>query len=374
MRWIRTLLIAAAFVPQLAHAQYSNGYVESGYTYNDGYWWSGDWAYTRTVAYRNVWDSYYCRYYSQPYYVYTKAYQKQAQKTQVAPGYEGWRKDLLAIAQERDRWEGYARQSEQEQKEFLETVDALGLYGNLRNYPSNLTGAASGYSNAYPGAYQLYGSHSTYQAPFAPQGSTLYGYDQQSVSYTPVDLKLLYNQSYNLVKGLSDITGGTLAGHQQLVQEAGTQNSEVAKILARGQAGRQLLQMLRDEPKTVHEKTEFNLTPAPKQPVPRVEEDPIPDPPAPEPQGSLSSAEKDKLVAVIQRRCLECHKTENKEGSLDLTKYFTFTPDRKREIAARLVTEDESKRMPRGKGGDPVDPLAITETALFFKAAGVKVE
>ena len=112
-----------------------NGLTSDGYVFRDGLWYQGQQAFVRTKKAFTFYDGYrQCRTYR---YVYEPA----PQQLQGEP-IEGWRKELLELKSSRDKWESDLRASQEEQKEFLETVKALGLedyYSTDTGYPSPLT-------------------------------------------------------------------------------------------------------------------------------------------------------------------------------------------------------------------------------------------
>ena len=388
---MRSILIACTLVVLLASggpqpvmaSSYANGLVSSGgsYIYQDGYWWKGDWAYTRSLQEYWYWQG--CRRFRSTRWIYTRHHQRirLLQPLQT----EEWRRDLLQITREQLRWEQQLRQSQLEQKEFLEAVQALGLsqagnrLGVNTAYPSNLIAPSFATAN---NPYMLYGRAYTAQAPYAAQGSTVYGYDSVASVYPNVDLKLLYNQANNLAQNSQALAAQATGDFSALVQNADVHRSEIARIIARGNAAAQVLELLRDRPEETRTHVEFLLKQDPTgnwRVTPRQLDDPtgvtptklVPPEPPDMGQTGLTDEDRTRLFGIIQTSCIQCHGPQKQESGLDMTQFLAFNQVRQREIVARLVTDDPEKQMPRGPGGVPGKRLSFPEIALFFRVSGL---
>jgi hypothetical protein len=385
-------LAASGPAETLADSFY-NGYTADGYTFNDGYWWRNDSAYTRNLESYYYYDG--CRKCRANRYIYKQHHQKDIVKViekvkepypvERGPVNEGWRKDLLEMANLKLKYQYELQQSQQEQKEYLETVQALGL-GQPAGYPQAYQ------PQVYPqqqGQYVIQGSHSYFQGPLAQQGTSVYGYDSVASVYPDVDLKVLYNQANNLALGLQTLTGQSTQGFQELVSQKEANMAEVARIIARGQAAAQVLEMLKDQPLSTKTKSEFTIRqdrqgswklvpgsdPGALPPDDLLPGQPPPEPVPPQQPVDLDAASAQQLKAVIQTRCAACHDATAKMGGLDMTNFLDMPDGRKREIVGRLVTDDPAKLMPKAADGGPAqEPLPLNEITLFFRAAGLSTE
>lgn len=300
----------------------------SGYTYSNGYYWSGGTAYERQTAW--YWDGCCWRY----YYTYSKSsYQTPAAATTP----KGWRQQLLEIASDRE-----------ENRAYLEGLKALGL---------------SAPAQAYTGSYSLYGTTQTYTSPYAAQGQTVVGYDQLSTAYPDIDLKLLYNQANQLAVGAQGLTDRATGDFQSLVSQESDRRAKVAEILARAQAATQLMQSF-GESKTT--KSAFAAVPTPATP---------PQQAAPDGGDNNGAFNKEAFFNVLATKCISCHSKDTKPapaGGLDLLQYFALSAEKRQAINDRLVTDDADKRMPRKADGTPGERLPWQEVILFVKAASIK--
>lgn len=369
---IFSMLIVLFSIPTFADDGLYNGLVQQGYTYNDGFWWRDNVAYLRSTKTFSFFDGH-------QQCLTTRYVFERAPEALVGEPIEGWRKELLDLKARRDKWEADIKASQEEQKEFLETVEALGLgdyYGTDTSYPSNLGQGSGGYG-AVQGydmsQYDLQGSSMSYSAPLAAQGDTLYGYDQFAQSYPDVDLQILYNQANNLAKQAQMLSSDATADFSALVFQEGKRQEEIAKIVARGKVAAQVLQLLQDP--TAELKVDqwrlqrrgkggnWEVVPGQKQ-----EPDAVP---KPEKKPGLDDASRMKLFGIIQNRCIACHGPEKKNAGLDMTKFLAFDADKKKAIVQTLVEEDPDLRMPKAAGGVPGKVLPMDEIDLFFEAAGL---
>lgn len=367
---IFSMLIVLFSIPTFADDGLYNGLVQQGYTFNDGFWWRDNVAYLRSTKTFSFFDGH-------QQCLTTRYVFERAPEALVGEPIEGWRKELLELKAKRDKWEADIKASQEEQKEFLETVEALGLgdyYGTDTSYPSPLTGG--GYGQAQQGydmsQYNLQGSSMTYSAPLAAQGNTLYGYDQFAQSYPDVDLQILYNQANNLAKQAQMLSSDATADFSALVFQEGKRQEELAKILARGKVAAQVLQLLQDPTAELKvdqwrlqrrgEGGNWEVVPGQKE---------KPKPAEPKDTTKLDDMSRMKLFGIIQNRCIACHGPEKKNAGLDMTKFLAFDADKKKAIVQTLIEEDPDLRMPKAAGGVPGKALPMDEIDLFFEAAGL---
>lgn len=366
MRSIIFILMTLFACPAFASDGLYNGLVQDGYTFNDGLWYQGNKAFVRSRKTFSFFDGHrQClttRYVFQP-----------APATLIGKPIEGWRKELLDLKANRDKWEADIKASQEEQKEFLETVEALGLgdyYGTDTSYPSPL-GQKPGYGQQ--GAYgNLEGSSMTYNAPLAAQGNTLYGYDQYAQTYPDVDLQVLYNQANNLARNAQSLSSEATGDFSALVFQEGRRQEEIAKIIARGRVAAQVLQLLQDPRAELKvdqwrlqrrgEGGDWEVVPGTKTPLPTEPNDD---------EIMLNQEQKVKLFGIVTNNCLACHSADKKKAGLDMTRFLSFDKLTRQRIVKTLTAENPDDRMPKAEGGVPGKPLSKEEIDLFYAAAGL---
>lgn len=324
-------LVALILLISTATANYPANYVNSeGYTWRgDGYWYYNNVPYTQTQ------QLYYYYQYGCRYQAYKNVY---TQYYPPLPTYKDpdWKSKLLEIAKNRDLFEGNMRKEALESALFLQAVDALGLRENFRwqNY---------GQSVNYP-------QYSNYTAPVV-QGSTAYVQSYSTIGslYGSTDLNVLYQQASKLAQNSQQLAGQATVDFSDLIGKESNRQSRLAEILAKGEAVERVMKALEGNSAHFEQKSfAFKFTNDGK-----LEQIPIP-------QGNGSSAQ-----AVINRRCIMCHKGPKAKGSLDLTEYEQFTPEQKDLVWERLITTDTTKMMPRAEGGGPGERLKGDELKPF---------
>lgn len=372
---IFTLIVLFSCPAIYANDGLYNGLVQEGYVYQDGLWYRDNVAFIRSKKSFTFFDGH--RQCLTTRYVFERA-----PETLVGEPIEGWRKELLDLKANRDKWEAEIKASQEEQKEFLETVKALGLddvYNTDTSYPSNLGGnyGSGGYDMSQ---YNLQGSSLAYSAPLAAQGNTLYGYDQYAQSYPDVDLQLLYNQANNLARQAQALSGDATADFSALVYQEGERQEEIAKIMARrGRVAAQVLQLLQN-PEAKLKVAQWRLQRRGDdgnwEVVPGQQGPNVPPKPAMPEEGdaSFNDNAKIRLFGIISNRCVACHGPDKKNASLDMTKFLSFDLDKRQKIVQTLVDVDPDLRMPKAEGGVPGKPLPKEEISLFFAAAGLTAE
>lgn len=142
--------------------------VADDYTESGGYFWQGDKAYTRTqVKYKRYTHTRgNCRYYVwDTKWEYTFHHEREKPAPVVVTpdkepdeGYTGTQRlksELIALAADRHKWQHKLETSQQENKELLELIDALGLKGYAE--------VNQVYQQTNPGAYKLTSKFNTTQ-------------------------------------------------------------------------------------------------------------------------------------------------------------------------------------------------------------------
>ena len=319
------------------------------FTFRDGFWWSGGAAYTRTQVWNPVTYTrdYYGRLYANPqtyYWSYARVpvIVKKVQLPAKAP--VGWRTQLLELAKQRDLYEGKMRLLAVDQKAYIDSIAALGLTGNYK---------WEGYGTSGYGSQSLYSSRST---SYGASGLTQYGYSVKSVRemYGETNLNTLYQQSARLTAGAQALAGKANTEFSGLVSAAGDNAARVAEILAQAEAAERALKAAR-LPASTKETTTITGSGTAALPPPRpVEED-------------LSiAAATDFLKTVGIPRCASCHSGNTIKGGFDILKYPTMTDEAKSKVWERIITKDETKRMPRLASGAVGPKLTPAEQKKFF--------
>lgn len=279
----------------------------SEYTYRDGFYWLGEVPYTRQKVQYTTPGYYQCGYYYPGTVSYRYEYTRAAVYTPPAPPRygPGWKEQALKYAEYRDDLAAY-----------LKTLDALGIQGQQYSFQQ-------GYH--YP------------QMNYAT-GQTAYGYTYQAVkeAYGQTDLNTLYQQASRLAQGAQGLGGQATAEFQSLVAQAGENQAKVAEILAKAQAVRAIMEGVRPEPR-VKETTTINGVAMP-------------------PAGAATA------LTVLNSRCASCHSGAQKKGTFDVAQWNQLTDDQRAGVLARVLTDDDARRMPRkpdGSAGKLTGPEVI---------------
>ena len=314
MRYIWALIFVLSLVLVCIPSTVSADSVvnSDGYVYSDGFYVKDGVTYTRTDNWQWVPPCYVCYKYQAGYwkflgYTYTPVQLPTAKDPE-------WRTKLLGIAAARDKAEARLRTAAIEQQHFLEAVNALGFQGNFRleAYGRNPVGP-TGYGNL-----QLSNA--------GVNGNTIYGYTYASVAdaYGNTDLNALYQQSSRLTQNAQTLAGQANSEFSQLVSQAGSNAARVAEILAKGQAGRLVIDGINSPGVRVKTKGSGTVT------VP-------------------TEANKEFLKLSGPATCVACHSGNKLEGGFDVSKITTMTADEiVGKVLPRLVSADEKKRMPKG--------------------------
>jgi mono/diheme cytochrome c family protein len=368
-----------------ANDTYTNGYVDGGYTYNDGYWWKDGQSYTRQLVYGQGYWRNGCYYYGQGYYQYTPY----ARVTYQDPD---WKTRLLDIAKQRDKYEGEIRKNQHEQVNFLEAVKALGLEGNF---------GWNGYGATPPGHYGAgYGAGYTLQGQvlYGANATTQYGNSFNAVAQiygNPVDMNQLYQAAAQLTQGAQRLAGDAHGQFSTLVGQEGTNQQRVAEILAKGQVAQQVFKSLEGAPASDVKGFSFKLeqnssstttVPPPDDANPGdlvPEEQPQMRPMKPMMKSQMRGGQtlrmnnqnvdpqtraslKTRLNALVSQKCATCHTGPAAKGGFDISNYMAMSHERKQKVWERLISTDEDQMMPRKKDGTAGERLTLEEQRLFF--------
>ena len=215
------LFIAALLVPCVSYA--------SDYTYRDGYYWRDGVAYERyqTRQYYNT-----CcgqRWYTAWAYRPVESV-KYAGKADYKGG--GLREKILALAAARDAYEGRIREMSAEHNADMELIQELGL---SKNFYWEGYGQKLGMANPYRENFE----DDAYQAPFANQGSTVYGYTSVGQVHKRYDIELGMNQAARLAERTLDLADHSSDNFNGLLNTLHSNDAETAQILAKAQALRE---------------------------------------------------------------------------------------------------------------------------------------
>lgn len=206
----------------------------------------------------------------------------------------------------------------------------------------------------------------SYTEPITAQGSTVYGYSAVAQSYGQVDLGLLYNQAARLTDQAQQLAGQAHTDFATLVQAEAQNRADVARIVAQGQAAREALQAVQNQPQpqVVPRSFAFQVVQDEKGNL-RVE--PIQDGEEPD-FGLVSESSPEEFVSnLIQNKCVSCHNSEVSRGGLDLT--GEVSQYHQEAILETVTTEDDARRMPRNKDGS-AGQLSDYEIEMLKKVLG----
>ncbi len=211
-----------------------------------------------------------------------------------------------------------------------------------------------------------------YTEPIAAQGTTVYGQAQGLSSLyssynSNVDMGLLYNQAARLTDQAQQLAGHAATDFASLVQAEGVNRTEVAKILAQGEAAKvalmaskgDQLQLTNRQPFAFRvsqdsrgeirvERDEFNLT-------------------TPQPLTNTTG-----VSDLLRTRCVSCHNNEVRNGNLNLLS--EISAEQQRAILDRVTTDDLTRRMPARQGGGAGQKLATEELNALFGAMGTVIQ
>lgn len=370
MIWFRVLLLllgcVSAFDASIAQAQYSNGTVDGYYTYRDGYWWYSGYPYTRVAQQYSYCGRYYTR------WVYSQYFAPQVTLSSSDPDY---RNKLIELVMQQKQYENKLRASANKHNEFMEEMIGLGINGSLATTPlvggvRLATGVpfagAAGYNpgaNAY-GSLTITSNGSLAYVPNAQQGQTVYGY-QEAVRADPVlDLNSVFNQADQHTINAQALGGQAREGFAAITDRVAQQKLAndarkmeiVEKAKAMALVGAQL------NPSATVQQNSTTYQYSNKQST-QAQQPNQPNQPAtpPKQQNKVS-----RLVNTLQTYCTACHNPQKAEKNLDLTKYFSFSPEQKELVRTKLNHPDPTKRMPLKEDGTSGNPLPEELKSDFY--------
>ena len=226
-----------------------------------------------------------------------------------------------------------------------------------------------------------------YTQPIAAQGTTVYGYQDIANYYNQVDMGLLFNQAARLTDQAQQLAGQATTDFQTLVHAEGQYRSQIAQTLAQGQAAKEALLAAKPSDQSTVTQRSFSFRIVQDADGFKVEsiKDPNEQPSKSSAKpnfnlinpniGSSTSAQpvsNDQLMAAVSNlltnKCVSCHNSEKAAGGLNF--YAQITDAQQRSVIDRVLTDDESKLMPRQKDGTPGPRLSSSEISLLSRAMG----
>lgn len=209
-----------------------------------------------------------------------------------------------------------------------------------------------------------------YTQPIAQQGTTVYGYSTVAEAYGNVDLGLLYNQAARLTDQAQQLAGQAATDFQSLVQAEGQNRAEVAKIIAQGQAARDVLLAAKGPPTANLQKSfSFKVYQDSKGEM-RIEKTESQTPNFDlSSQGGVRQDLKDPQAfsTLLRNQCVSCHNTEKASGGLNFL--GSITDAQQAACLERIINDDQSKRMPKGK-----PRMSVAEIGAFFHNMGPQTQ
>src|SRR5215831_2264658 len=323
-----------------AYHYHASGYDSVGRHYPAGYfaWQNGQW-------YQN----------GRPFYETTTKEAKTL--SQTVPYQPGWQKQLLHIAEERDKIEGRLRLQAQDFQSYLQGIKTLGLEGNFH---------WQGYGQQMP--YSPYATPYGSSRQYGNQGNTLYGYTYSTIRdiYGDTSTNTLFQQQAKLAENAQSLAGQASQDFGNNVAREGNNRARVAEILAYGQSRKMALDS--SHPQIPVEEHREDRIETQGQGQGQVQQQGTGQGQAqsigPDGGARVTMPRADGAVtwpAVAIERCSSCHGNGKKEGGFELVQYEGMAPELKARVWARLTSSDPDKRMPRGKDGGPGKPLTPAE-------------
>jgi len=335
---VSVILTVVTLGQVFASGVYPDNYTTgNGYYYRNGYWrWgNGTDSYVRSVVQNPGY--YYCGYYYPGY----SSYQYTLYTAPAAPAvadYDYLTAKALAFAQEKDRAIAKERLLLLQQQNYLAVLKALGLEGNRQfaNYGAAVQYPAVNYGN--------YGSLQLSSAGVS--GNTVYGASYNSIAsfYGDTNTSILYQALGRSIDGTQQLAGAASDALAKVVAQDGINRKEVAAILARGQAIREIAKTL-DSAKVQTSVTTFQSGAQGTTVSPQMGP-----PPQGPPQGAQNGSSLAQWQASAQQRCGQCHSAASKrlEGGFNVESYSSMSVDQKLIVIGRILSPDQSKLMPKG--------------------------
>lgn len=202
-----------------------------------------------------------------------------------------------------------------------------------------------------------------YDQPLSVQGSTVYGYSSVAEAHGSVDLGVLYNQAARLTEQAQQLAGQAHSDFSSLVQIEGNNRTEVAKIIAQGQAAREALSAVRVESSISSPQFRtfsFKVSSTQSGDI-HVEKM------MPEDEKFDVVGNKD-VSSLLTDKCVSCHNSSNAQGGLNLLD--DISSDQQESILSRVITDDLTKRMPRNADGSVSPRLSVGELKILFNSMG----
>lgn len=359
MRWqflLITLLgitvISMAAVPADA-GDPSITITEDNYEYHDGFWWKGDFAFSREkVSTPGGWaynsygqlyqlpGSYHYSYTSVPAVVRTKIVNKTVTSYPAVPAYTpDWKIELLKYADQLDDRDLYEKM-----------VSRLAAQRNS----GRLDYSNSAYSNS-----NTYGNTAI---PFG--GNTIYGYSFQQIqsAYGELNVNAALLQA---ARGRDQAQSSATQAQTELgalVDKALTGQGLNARIIAEALAAKIKLDAARPTPSvdTTTSGQGSVITPSPALPINPMTL------PAPDPDQAAIADAKAFLVSTAIPLCAKCHSGNTLKGKFDILSWPTLPADTKEKyLAERIYGTDKDKLMPRNDDNSPGQPLSAAQKKAF---------
>ncbi len=276
----------------------------------------------------------------------------------------GWRGKLLELADAKLKYEGKLQQEALEQRAYMESINALGLNGLFR-YGN---GTVPPYLLSNPSMPYVEATYNSTQTLFGAQGSTQFGYQNSynaaaAQQNDPVQMSLQLWQMANQ-QAMASIEGGSKAtqNFSALLSEDGKFKARVAEINAKVSGTIAVMNALSGPPSVTTQGFSVRVSPKgfgveidSKGVNPSVKEGLV----------------KDfvEMVAGVDNKsglCAGCHNPTTKKGGFDMTTWFSLSQEAKNGIILdRIVTKDDSKRMPRKLDGSAGIPCTPNQVRLF---------
>lgn len=369
----RMLFMSATILAAIASTSAGETVVPAGpneFTYDGQYWRSSvdpSVGYVRT----QIWTP---PYYANGYY-YAGAWNYRYVPTPgpAAASYAGinstdpkWRLKLIDLAKARDEINGQRLLAADEQKAFLDSLEAMGL--------KNGFGLAS--LPATPG-FGLYTGNAAY-GKYGVSGNTLYGYAPAQAYGQTLNTSI---DSYSQVN-LDVLLQGLLLSGQQTRELAGDMNRGITGVVSDIGANQRAIAELRlklaavvaaqPSARTVINNNQFRFQVNPQGqivPVPVQPEVPegIPPPPV-SPPGAAGKKLSAEFVNVLGTRCSSCHSGPKAQAGFDISRWPQLTPDEKAKVWSRIILPlNDPKKMPRDKDLKTGIELPLEEKKMFFQ-------
>jgi hypothetical protein len=313
----------------------SEGFVEDGYTYREGYWWLNSVPYSRTrIEYDGQkwgptgWGRY--GYYPQRYYYfqYTKVVDYKS---------NDWRSKFLDVVYNRNEADAYQR-----------AIEALGLPNSFYAFP-----------NRYGAYNQLVGNYGT-------SGNSVYGYSFDA--YGTADETQAYQSAAALIRQAGNVYQNGLTGHQSLIESRNHGRERIAETLAVGKIVAEAFRAAKP-PGEVHAQVHASQSQGNQQSSQERREERREEqreerhegnfPGGPGPGSPGGQAQAGDARGALIAACIECHGDKEPKGNYRIKDHWNYPRERQREAGRRvLLPPNDKDHMPKGKGILPM-PLVM---------------